>query len=107
VHQILFAFVAAALTGIGGFGIVALQGRSVVLRTLHAVEEAQPPAAGDYRDQYLILLEARTYPKTYLLFRTRDRVNAALDKLAGAPDFVARGLPNGPSIWHRNIYFNG
>lgn len=88
------------------FGLFALHGRGIILRTLRTVESTEVPSV-DCGDQYLILLEALTYPKTYLLFKERARIGAAIDRLAAAPGFVPRTLPAGPSIWHRNVYFTG
>jgi hypothetical protein len=107
VRSIIIAVLAAAITGVGGFGLIALHGRYIIMSTLRAVEAGADTATGDHRDRYLILLEARTYPKTYLLFGARRRINAALETLTRAPGFIARELPTGPSIWHRNIYFTG
>lgn len=103
----IVAVLGAAITAVGGFGLIALHGRGIIMRTLRAVENPGAPAAGEPGDQYLILLEARTYPKTYLLFRERERIDAALGLLSAAPGFIARDLPSGPSIWYRNVYFTG
>lgn len=105
---ILFAVTAAAVTVTAGFGLIALNGRGIILRALLAAESADLTGTPEeLRQQYLILLEGQTYPKTYLLFRQRARISAALGRLAASPGFVPEVLPSGPSILYRNYYFAG
>lgn len=88
------------------FGIMALNGRRIILRTLQAVERSGGGAdAVELRRRYQVLLEARVYAKTYLIFAEQERIAGALERLADAPGFTPVAPPHGRSIIHANPYF--
>lgn len=104
--------IALALTwglslALAAFGLLTVNGRRIIMATVVNVERhgGEGLSANELRDKYLILLEASTYPKMYLLFGQRARILAALDKLAERMTAAPPALPTGPSIWHANPYF--
>ena len=104
---VVIALSIAVLVLVVSFGVLAMSGRRTILRTLRAVEAGgeDDSTPAEQRRRYQVLLEARVYPKTYLIFGERQRISAALDQLAALPGFVPVAPPQGPSILHSNPYF--